>query len=131
MSCAVNPACGREKEYGIEPSREKRKVMIVGGGIAGMEAARVAAIRGHHVDLYESGKALGGVVIAGGMPDFKKDDHALIAWYEDQFKDLGVKVHLNTKVDADAVAAAKADTVIVATGATAKMLSIPCAKNVF
>ena len=131
ISCAVNPACGREQEYGIEPSREKRKVMIVGGGISGMEAARVAAIRGHHVDLYESGKELGGVVIAGGMPDFKKDDHALIAWYEDQLKDFGVNVHFNTKIDADAIAAAKADTVIVATGAAAKMLSIPGAKNVF
>ncbi len=96
-----------------------------------MEAARVPAIRGHQVDLCESGKELGGVVITGGMPDFKKDDHALIAWYEDQLKDLGVKVQVNTKIDADAIAAAKADTVIIATGATAKMLFIPGAKNVF
>ncbi len=96
-----------------------------------MEAARVAAIRGHHVDLYESGEELGGVVIAGGMPDFKKDDHALIAWYEDQLKDLGVNVRFNTEIDADAIKAAKADAVIVATGATAKMLSIPGAKNLF
>ncbi len=131
ISCAVNPACGREKDYGIEVSKKKRKVMIVGGGISGMEAARVAAIRGHHVDLYEAGNALGGVVIAGGIPDFKKDDHALIAWYEDQLKDLGVKVHLKRKIDPDTVAAAKADTIIVATGANAKMLSIPGAKNVF
>ncbi len=130
ISCAVNPACGRERDYGIEMSPAKRKVMIVGGGVSGMEAARVAAVRGHHVDLYESEKELGGVVIAGGMPDFKKDDHALIAWYEDQLKDLAVKVHLNTKIDADAMAAAKADTVIVATGAIAKVLSIPGAKNV-
>ena len=131
ISCAVNPACGREKEYGIESSREKRKVMIVGGGISGMESARVAAIRGHQVDLYESGNQLGGVVIAGGMPDFKKDDHALIAWYEDQLKDLGVAVHLNAKIDANAAAARKPDTVIIATGATAKMLAIPGANNVF
>lgn len=131
ISCAVNPACGREREYGIEPSRNKRKVMIVGGGVAGMEAARVAAIRGHSVDLYEAGKALGGVVIAGGMPDFKKDDHALIAWYEDQLKDLGVKVHLKTRIGADAVSAAKADVVIMATGAAAKALDIPGSKKVY
>ncbi|MDR3567891.1 MAG: FAD-dependent oxidoreductase [Syntrophobacteraceae bacterium] len=131
ISCAVNPACGREREYGIEPSGKKREVMIVGGGVAGMEAARVAAIRGHKVDLYEAGKALGGVVIAGGVPDFKEDDRALIAWYEEELADLGITVHLNERIDPGTVSVSKADAVIVATGAKAKELAISGAKNVY
>ncbi len=131
ISCAVNPACGREKEYGIEPGGKKRKVMIIGGGVAGMEAARVAAVRGHEVQLYEAGKALGGVVIAGGVPDFKEDDRALIAWYEGQLKDLGVKVNLGKRIERDGIASSKADTVVVATGAKAKPLRIAGAKNVY
>ena len=61
ISCAVNPACGREVEYGLSAALEKKSVMIVGGGIAGMEAARVATLRGHVVTLYEKSDRLGGV----------------------------------------------------------------------
>ncbi len=63
ISCALNPRCGMENHYNITQAKAKKKIAVVGGGIAGMEAARVAALRGHRVDLYEQNSALGGVVI--------------------------------------------------------------------
>ncbi|ULO06418.1 FAD-dependent oxidoreductase [Paenibacillus sp. 19GGS1-52] len=131
ISCAVNPACGREKEYGIEPARKIKNVLIVGGGISGCEAARVAAIRGHHVTLHEQNYRLGGNVIAGGVPDFKEDDHMLISWYEEQLSELGVDVRLNSAVTRDSLLEAAADEIIVATGSTPRMLAIGNADNVY
>ena len=64
---------------GLTSALAEEDVMVVGGGIAGMEAARVAALRGHVVSLYEKSDRLGGVVVPGGVPDFKEDDHALLA----------------------------------------------------
>ncbi|MET3602004.1 FAD-dependent oxidoreductase [Martelella mangrovi] len=130
VSCAVNPACGREAEYGLTPALEKKSVMIVGGGIAGMEAARVAALRGHVVTLYEKTDRLGGVVIPGGVPDFKEDDHGLINWYERALRDLKVPVVFNRDVTPAAVEKADPDVLIVATGARPKRLKIGDAENV-
>ena len=96
ISCAVNPACGRENEYKIEPATTKKNVMIIGGGVAGCEAARVCALRGHNVTLFEKNDKLGGNVIAGGVPDFKDDDRALIKWYTNELKELNVEVHYST-----------------------------------
>lgn len=69
ISCAVNPACGREKSYALKPADVKKKILVIGGGLGGMEAARVCAIRGHEVDLYEKKNELGGVFIAAAAPD--------------------------------------------------------------
>ena len=75
--------------------------MVVGGGVAGMEAARVAALRGHVVALYEKSDRLGGVVIPGGVPDFKEDEHALIRWYERELRELKVPLTFNTEATED------------------------------
>ncbi|MDP4085955.1 MAG: FAD-dependent oxidoreductase [Bacillota bacterium] len=125
LSCAVNPSCGREVKYAIKPAHKKKKVMVIGGGVAGMEAARVSALRGHEVTIYEKGNRLGGVVIPGGMPSFKKDDHALIRWYEQELAQQQVKVVFNTEVTKKFVLEEKADTVIVATGSKPILLNLP------
>ena len=88
LSCAVNPACGREISYHLNQTDTPKKVMVIGGGIAGMEAARVAAIRGHRVTLYEKKGSLGGHLIEAAVPDFKRDLATLLAWYESQLTNL-------------------------------------------
>ena len=120
VSCAVNPACGREAEYGLTPALERKHVMVAGGGLAGMEAARVAALRGHVVALYEKSDRLGGVVVPGGVPEFKADDHALIRWYERELRALKVPLTFNTEVTEDLVTRAAPDVLIVATGSRPK-----------
>ena len=131
VSCAVNPACGREAEYGVTPASERKTVMIVGGGVAGMEAARVCALRGHAVSLYEQSDRLGGVVVPGGVPDFKEDDHALLAWYERELRELKTPITYHTEVTEEMVAKAKPDVLIVATGSKPKMLKVGDAPNVY
>ncbi|WP_040949407.1 FAD-dependent oxidoreductase [Gorillibacterium massiliense] len=131
ISCAVNPACGREKEYGIEQATTKKKVFIIGGGPAGCEAARVAALRGHEVTLYEKSGRLGGNMIPGGAPDFKEDDLLLAAWYETELKDLNVNVHLNSEVTKQSILDSKTDVVIFATGSTPRVFNIADSKNVY
>lgn len=131
VSCAVNPACGREADYALLPALEKKSVMIVGGGIAGMEAARVASLRGHVVTLYEKSDRLGGVVIPGGVPDFKEDDHALLKWYERELRELKVPLVFNTEVSEEMILRTSPDVLIVATGSRPKRLKIGDAPNVY
>ena len=123
MSCAVNPTCGREAEYGLAPTPRPRRVLIVGGGIAGMEAARVAALRGHKVTLLEKGARLGGLVIAGSVPAFKRPHGRLLAWYERQLDELKVDLRLEVAATSETVLSADPDAVIVATGGTPVRLS--------
>ena len=125
LNCAVNPAACRERAAALTPALKKKKVLIIGGGPAGCEAARVLALRGHEPVLYEAKDRLGGNLIPGGQPDFKEDDLALAAWYETELKALGVTVHLNAKADEETVKKENPDTVIVAVGSEPKMLSIP------
>lgn len=117
LSCAVNPSCGREKETALTPVCRKKNVLIVGGGLAGMEAARVCALRGHCVTLYEKGPELGGTILPGAVPDFKEDDRRLVEWYKTELGRLPVKIKLNCAVTKQTVEGANADAVILATGA--------------
>ena len=77
--------------------------MIIGGGVAGLEAARVCALRGHNVTLFEKTDRLGGNVMPGGVPDFKDDDRALAKWYTNELKELNVEIHYNTTVTKEMV----------------------------
>lgn len=123
LNCAVNPAACREKDAAFFPALKSKKVAIVGGGVAGCEAARVLALRGHKPVVYEKTNRLGGNLIPGGAPDFKEDDHALVAWYEHTLKELGVKVNLNAEVNAKELREISTDAVIIATGSKPKMFS--------
>jgi len=80
-----------------------KKVMIIGGGPAGCEAARVLAERGHKPVLFEAGKKLGGNLLPGSAPSFKEDDLALAKWYADELDRLGVEVHFSSKMTANEV----------------------------
>lgn len=125
ISCAVNPACGREESYRLKPAAKPKKVLVIGGGIGGMEAARVCALRGHHVEPCEKTGELGGVFVAAAIPDFKEDDKRLLAWYKKQMADLNINIRLNTTVTPDMVKAGEYDEVFVATGAKERRLDIP------
>lgn len=124
LNCAVNPQAARERVNAYEPILKKKKVLIVGGGVAGCEAARVLAIRGHQPVVYEKGSRLGGNLIPGGAPDFKEDDIALADWYTNELNRLGVHVHLNTELNEEEIKAMDYDTVILATGSKPKVFSL-------
>lgn len=118
LSCAVNPATGRERYYEIKPTVTPKKVMVVGGGLAGMEVSRVAKMRGHNVTLYEKTNNLGGHVIPGSVPDFKLDDRRLLDWYKNEIKVLGINVVMNTEVTEKMIENEMPDAVVIATGST-------------
>lgn len=121
--CAVNPSSMNSKKYHIEKTASPKKVAIIGGGIAGMEAARVLALRGHHPTIYEKSNVLGGVFIPGSAFSFKEKDRELLAWYRLQIKELNIPVKFHTEVKD--ISALNAEVVIVATGAKAKTIPIP------
>jgi 2-enoate reductase len=123
--CALNPVTMNEEKMALKPASVKKKIAVIGGGIGGMEAARLCKMRGHEVTLYEKSDALGGVFIAAAAPDFKEQDKKLIQWYVKQLRDLDVTVCLNTEVTSDMLASLGADEVIVATGSVPKKLPIP------
>lgn len=131
VHCALNPRTGREAEYaecfdlGAGELPEAKSVMVVGGGIAGMEVALVAAARGHDVDLYEAGDKLGGQWRLAAVPPGKQLLASFASWQVRQIEKAGVRVHLNEKVTADAVVAAAPDVVVVATGSVPSIPPIP------
>ncbi|WP_029067286.1 FAD-dependent oxidoreductase [Lachnobacterium bovis] len=124
INCAVNPQTGRERLTEYTPITKKKKVLVVGGGVAGCEAARVLAERGHEPVVYEASSQLGGNLIPGGAPKFKEDDLALAKWYEDELNRLNVEVHLNTKASKETILDNKYDAVIMATGSRPKMFKL-------
>ncbi|WP_236894558.1 FAD-dependent oxidoreductase [Clostridium beijerinckii] len=131
LNCAVNPQACKEKDNALTPILGKKKVFIVGGGVAGCEAARVLALRGHEPVLYEKTDRLGGNLIPGGSPDFKEDDIALANWYANALKELNVEVNLNSEITKEQILSYKADSVIIATGSTPKVFSLGDDEKVF
>ncbi len=128
-SCAVNPECGRESLVGIKKAETKKKVVVVGGGPGGMEAARVSAIRGHDVTLIEANDSLGGALRIAGVPDFKEDDRDLIKWYATELEELGVNVKLNTKATKEMLEKMNPDAIFVSEGSSPVIPKIDGVEN--
>ncbi len=114
--CVVNPAVGREKDFEIKKAAKPKKVVIAGGGPAGLEAARVAALRGHQVTLYEKERKLGGQLIPAAVPPHKQVINELTAYMIKQLKKAKVKVELGKALTPEEVKKVKPDVVIVAAG---------------
>ena len=116
IHCVVNPALGREREYSLTKAPRSKKVLVIGGGPAGMEAARVAASRGHKVRLYEKGQQLGGQLLPAQIAHYKQTIGDLTRYLATQMDKQGVEVHLATEVTADLITKEAPDAVVLASG---------------
>ncbi len=127
VSCGINPSLGRERDYLINPiSSGPKKVLVAGGGPAGLEAARVAALRGHKVTVMEKEAKLGGNLRIASLPPGKADFQACFGdWLERQCKKAGVSIVLNREVTPEVVKEFAPDVVVVAAGASPIVPSIP------
>lgn len=129
--CAVNPFAGREAEWVVTPAAKRKRVFVVGGGPAGMEAARIAALRGHQVTLYEEASSLGGQLTLAEVPPYKKEVGELGRNLANQVKTIsGVKVKLNCEFTAKILAREKPDAVVIASGSKPSTPDIKGVKGV-
>jgi NAD(H)-dependent 7beta-hydroxy-3-oxo-delta4-cholenoic acid oxidoreductase len=129
MTCLMNPSVGREKEMALTPAAKPKKVMVIGGGPGGLQAAMVAANRGHQVTLYEKQARLGGQFNLAAIPPMKQELTKATQYLSHQVAKAGVKVHLDSEVTPAVVEQEKPDVVIVATGGEALVLNIPGVKG--
>ena len=126
VMCSVNPAVGNEAgKFEITKAKSPKKVAVIGGGPAGMEAARVAGMRGHRVSLYEKEGRLGGQLNQAVVPPHKSNLAAYLEYLKRQMSQKNIDVHTGTKATADMIRKTKPDAVIIATGVTAAKLDIP------
>jgi 2,4-dienoyl-CoA reductase (NADPH2) len=127
LECRVNPACGHEREYNFAPAVKKKKVMVVGGGPGGMQAAMTLGLRGHDVTLYDRHSKLGGLMpIAALVKELERDVWMeSIRWFKLQMTKAGVKFQLRTEVTPELVAEVKPDAIVLALGGTVKVPEIP------
>jgi 2,4-dienoyl-CoA reductase-like NADH-dependent reductase (Old Yellow Enzyme family)/thioredoxin reductase len=117
ITCSLNPEAGRESELRIKPASRPKKVLVVGAGPAGMEAARVASLRGHKVVLCEKNEVVGGQINYAAKPSHKKEFLGIVNYLETQLRKSDVEMRLGTAVTADMVMKMMPDAVIIATGA--------------
>jgi 2-enoate reductase len=125
LSCAVNPTVGRERTYRLEVTDSSKKVMVVGGGVAGLEAARVASLRGHKVTLCEKTNSIGGHLVEASIPEFKNDLRRLLDWYKEEVGNLNLEIKLGIEVNSDILEHEKPDVVILATGSKPIIPDVP------
>jgi 2,4-dienoyl-CoA reductase-like NADH-dependent reductase (Old Yellow Enzyme family)/thioredoxin reductase len=124
IECLVNPMLGREKEMAFVKTRNPKKIMVIGGGPGGLNAAWVAAKRGHEVHVYEKRNELGGQLVPGSLPGHKAELRSLIRFQKKQAEIFGVRCHLNHEVAAEDVQAENPDIVILATGSLPALPSV-------
>ncbi|MCZ7661777.1 MAG: NAD(P)/FAD-dependent oxidoreductase [Thermoleophilia bacterium] len=129
VGCTVNATAGKERHYALNRPEKQKKVVVIGGGPGGMEAARVAAARGHDVTLYEKESILGGQLVAGSQPGFKSVFRDLIGYYSTQLGKLGVKIECGCEITPELADGLEADVVVVATGAVPGTCPIPGSDN--
>jgi 2,4-dienoyl-CoA reductase-like NADH-dependent reductase (Old Yellow Enzyme family)/thioredoxin reductase len=129
ITCGLNPSVGHEEKYKILPAKRKKRIMIVGGGAAGMEAARVAAERGHRVALYERDPFLGGQLIIAAKTPGRSEMNKSVVYYQNQLKRLGVTVRLGVSVSRQMIEKEAPDEIIVATGGLPRAMPIPGAAS--
>ncbi|MBW1782312.1 MAG: FAD-dependent oxidoreductase [Deltaproteobacteria bacterium] len=125
VSCTVNPMMGREGEEEWRPAEEAKKILVVGGGPAGMEAARILCLRGHTVTLCEKGDSLGGLLQVAAVPEWKRELLGLLEWLKMQLRECGVDIHLNTEATPQYVKAFKPDALILCTGSVPQRPAVP------
>lgn len=125
IRCTMNPEFGREKELTITPADRKKSVMVIGGGAAGLETARVAALRGHKLSLYEKEQVLAKELSIAAKSPGREDFEEARRYYIYQMKLLGVDVHLGVTVTPEMVINQNADAVVVATGAKPFIPKLP------
>jgi 2,4-dienoyl-CoA reductase (NADPH2) len=127
LECMVNASLGKEKEYAFKPAGKKKKVMVIGGGPSGLEAARVAAQRGHEVTLYEKTPRLGGLVpTAALVKGVETNDFlALVAYFKTQMTRENVTVNLGKEVGSGDIESIRPDVLVLAAGALPSYLDIP------
>ena len=128
--CLVNPELGHEYEYDYSKAEVSKKVYIAGAGVAGMEAARAAAIKGHQVEIFEKNNTVGGQFISAAYPPFKGEFATYTAWLSREIKKYdNITLHLNTELTAEMVKEAKPDKVIIASGAKPVIPNVPGIHN--
>lgn len=123
ISCAVNPAAAREREMALEPVLHSKRVAVLGGGVAGCEAARVLALRGHQPEIFEKSDRLGGNLRPASAPDFKEDERKLITWYERQLAKLDVPIHFGAELASEQLPQGY-DAYLVATGSSPRIFNL-------
>ncbi|MBI2164089.1 MAG: FAD-dependent oxidoreductase [candidate division NC10 bacterium] len=123
--CTINTATGRERDFAIRPAARPRRILVIGGGPAGMEAARVAALRGHRVTLVERAAELGGQIRYAMRPTHKGEFGQIVRYLSHQIKTAGVEIRLKEEATLALVQAEQPDVVVVATGARPFIPPIP------
>ncbi len=130
MVCAHNAVIGREKDWAeLKPTSVKKRVMVIGGGPAGLETARVTALRGHRVSLYEKTGELGGQIIIAAKAPGRSEIASIPRWLIPQVEKAGVDIHLNTEVTTELVIKENPNAVVIATGSSSMRPSIPGATD--